>query len=159
MSDFRQFRAWHKALRIMLYPPSIFDSMTGCRDSNGEHRQIELEHEDWTTGEKTKKMHNLEANMTWDGRWYIQGKYQDVIWMQSLGLKTENNVADIYEGDILKYKDKIGIVRYEPDYGGYILEFKWSKDQHHQLLGCDLACRAEKLGNIHENPDLLDNLF
>ena len=155
ISKFRKFRAWHKELKAMLYPPNGFDSMLDCRDSSGNHRSIEIESEDWSTGVKTKAEHRLGAHVTWDGRWYVAGKYQDVIWMQYIGLKTQDDIAEIFEGDILKYKDKIGEVRYEPDYGGYILEFAWSKHQHHQLLGCDVACRSEKLGNIYQNPELL----
>jgi hypothetical protein len=56
---------------------------------------------------------------------------------------------------VLKHKDRVGVVRYEPDYGGYILEFEWSKNQHHELLNCDVAFESEHLGNIYQNPELL----
>lgn len=152
MKNFRQYRAWHKKLNKMLYPPHEFDSMTDCRDSDGNH--VVCSKTDMFT-------YNFQAIMTWDGRWYMEGKYQDVIWMQYIGSDTKDS-KEIYEQDILKYngddvrfKGKIGVVRFEPDNGGYILEFEWSKNQHHLMLNCDVAYSSEKLGNIYQNPEFL----
>lgn len=146
MKNFRKYRVWHKELNKMLYPPHEFDSMLDCRDSDGN--RIVYSQTDMFT-------YHFQASMTWDGRWYMGGKYQDVIWMQYIGLKTKDDIAEIYEGDILKYKGRIGTVRFESDYGGYILEFEWSKDQHHERLNCDVAFESEKLGNVYENPELI----
>lgn len=153
--NFRKYRAWHKDLKVMLYPPHMFDSMLDCRDSEGNHRQIEIELEDWSTGEKTKSLYNMGAHVTWDGRWYIAGKFQDVVWLQFTGLKTQRDKDEIFEGDLLKHKDRLGVVRYEPDYGGYILEFEWSKNQHHELLTCDVAFESQHMGNIYQNSSLI----
>lgn len=80
---------------------------------------------------------------------------EHVILMQSTGLKDRNNV-EIFEGDIVKMaKD----VYSEPTYyevvrhrgGAYRLESK----QH----GCELWLRhtdCEVVGNIYENPELLE---
>lgn len=83
--------------------------------------------------------------------------------MQYTGLKDKNG-KDIYEGDKLKIQlpmggfwgnvktEKIGIVRYESDYGGFIVEWEYSKNQHHVLLNCDIAFEGEVIGNIYEAP-------
>lgn len=81
--------------------------------------------------------------------------------MQFTGLHDKNG-KEIYEGDILKpitnylYKfGNYGQIEYEADYGGYICIGEYSKNQHHERLGCDLAFECEIIGNIHQNPDLL----
>jgi hypothetical protein len=117
--------------------------------------KVGLEHEDFLTGAPVKSKHILEANVTWDGRWYVAGKYQDVVWLQFTGLKAEKRKDEIYEGDFLRYKGRVGVVRYEPDYGGYILEFEYSQHQHHELLTCDVAFESEHLGNVYQNPELI----
>lgn len=80
---------------------------------------------------------------------------EDVILMQSTGLKDKNG-KEIFEGDIVKMAKDI---YYEPTYyevvrhrgGAYRLESK----QH----GCELWLRhtdCEVVGNIYENPELLE---
>ena len=67
----------------------------------------------------------------------------------------DKNQKDIYEGDTLKIqlplggfwgnvkKEKIGVVRYESDHGGYIVEWEYSKNQHHVMLDCNIAWDSE----------------
>jgi len=56
--QFRKYRAWHKELKKMLYPPGVFDSMLSCRDSEGEH----------VISTKTDMFtYNLQAIVTWAG--------------------------------------------------------------------------------------------
>lgn len=74
---------------------------------------------------------------------------------------------EIFEGDIMEIllprdsfwgyeeKKKIGVVRYESDYGGFIVEWEWSKNQHHVKLDCDVAFEGKIIGNIYQNKDLL----
>ncbi len=82
----------------------------------------------------------------------------------------DKNKKDICAGDVLKIKlpaggfwgnvsiEKTGVVRYEPDFGGYIVEWEYSKNQHHELLTCDIAFESEILDNVYENKLKL-NLF
>ena len=90
--------------------------------------------------------------------------------LETVGQFTElsdKNNGKIFEGSILKIKlplggfwgdvekQKIGVVRYEPERGSYIVEWEYSKNQHHVILDCDIACESEILGSIHDNPELL----
>ena len=86
----------------------------------------------------------------------IDKKQWDVISFSLFtGLKDENK-DDIYEGDKIRiklandtwggtFKEKIGMVRYESDHGGYIVEWERenSFNQNYERLTCDIACEAE----------------
>jgi len=91
--------------------------------------------------------------------------FEEVILIESTDLKDKNG-KEIYEGDILKeieelspkdYQKRIGVVVYEPNVasfmvlteGGYchLNEGKWNKGRLEY---------TEIIGNIHENPELLE---
>lgn len=51
-------------------------------------------------------------------------------------------------GDIATVK--IGVIRFEKEFGSFIVEWEYSKNQHHITLNCDIAFTSEKVGNIHD---------
>lgn len=89
--------------------------------------------------------------------------------LRYVGLNEKEGYGDaICEGDILKInlpvggfwgnepKEKVGLVRYEEERGGFIVEWEYSKHQHFIELDCDIAYTSTILGNKYNNPQLLE---
>ena len=98
----------------------------------------------------------------------IQIKYQanygvreleNVILMQFTGLQDKNGV-DIYEGDILIYqhmfvdKKSVSEVIWNEKYSGFASYVE--DDERRYILEKELKNQFEVIGNIYENPELLE---
>lgn len=99
-----------------------------------------------------KNNKSMCMNVTTDllGRDYLE-------FMQYTGLKDKNG-KEIYEGDILGgdyYVNNIaGVVKYYDDWGCSFLEYKGGGDE----FLWKAARVAEVIGNIYENPELLERI-
>lgn len=69
---------------------------------------------------------------------------------QFTGLQDKNEV-DIYEGDKILYDGITGIIHFNN--GSYYVNFEYTRSAH--LLG-ELERDIEVIGNIHDNPELLN---
>ena len=88
---------------------------------------------------------------------------QDFYLMQSTGIKDKNGV-EIYEGDILKLHaiflapdDKIGYLEYSPKYG-YSIIFEGNRLYRQEYWASTNKLNYEVIGNIYENPELLEDV-
>nr|DAS43712.1 MAG TPA: YopX protein [Caudoviricetes sp.] len=93
---------------------------------------------------------------------FFKGKFLDfnvpineIVLMQSTGLKDKNS-QEIFEGDILGTKDGLlnGVIEYRSDLG------MWTNSliryNNFERL-CNVATSREIIGNIYENPELLED--
>lgn len=82
----------------------------------------------------------------------------NIVLMQYTGLNDKNG-KEIYEGDILEYEDKGNIT------DDFIEPVEWIDDKHNVGWGtessanvwADVARLSKIIGNIYENPELLEN--
>lgn len=138
MSNRFKFRAWHKEDQKMLVVVGVsygINLETDCADIIG-----------------------IDCAGVTDGRWKFAGADHDpdeVILMQSTGLKDKNGV-EIFEGDVIECFSDTAVVGYSKVRGGY---FPFANDE-----GCGCCSEftassecSEIIGNIHENPELLEN--
>ena len=74
---------------------------------------------------------------------------------QFTGLKDKNG-AEIYEGDVVKVEGDGEIYRVEWIYSGFGLEPRYNSPRYPILGNVKLRKKIEVIGNIHENPELLE---
>lgn len=118
----------------------------------GYHR-TSYKNGDWVYGLVTKlydeRFESLPAEMTdIDGISHIEVNYKTI--GQYTGLLDKNG-KKIFEGDILKYEEEYYLVKF--------LEYRWAAI-YKTCLPDDLDQRTakdfEKVGNIYDNPELLE---
>lgn len=123
-----KFRAWDKELKTML-DVSLIDFKKGVLV--GEH---------WEFGETN----------------FIS--FDEIKLMQSTGL-FDRNIKEIFEGDIVNYKGRKAIIKWHGSYASFIYifvdELKERVSEWHPLYLAYLKC--EVIGNIYENPELLED--
>ena len=83
--------------------------------------------------------------------------FDEIELMQSTGLKDKNG-KEIFEGDILDYKGRKALVRWHGSYASFIYRFvdelQKRKTEWKPLYLAYMKC--EIIGNIYENPELLE---
>lgn len=115
---------------------------------------------------KEQKMDNYIDHISWledelycigDGITYMVSA-EDLVLMQSTGL-VDKNGKEIFEGDILDYKGRKALVRWHGSYASFIYRFvdelqkrntEW-KPLYLAYMKCEI------IGNIYENPELLED--
>ena len=88
---------------------------------------------------------------------YITVSPDEIKLMQSTGL-FDRNIKEIFEGDIVNYKGRKAIIKWHGSYASFIYifvdELKERVSEWHPLYLAYLKC--EVIGNIYENPELLE---
>jgi len=89
---------------------------------------------------------------------YMRGSWEDYIIMQYTGLKDKNG-KEIYEGDVIKYRE------YPNNEKSELCKIEWLDSYEgdgFKMTGFvspayDYPTDIEIIGNIHENPELLEH--
>ena len=63
---------------------------------------------------------------------------------------TDKNGVRIFEGDIIRFEDDIGYVIYTEGYARFLV------DSPNRYISMDYSSEFEVIGNIHDNPELLE---
>ena len=91
----------------------------------------------------------------WHVRILVDPDNERYIIEQSTGLKDKNG-TEIYEGDVIKVERDGIIDRVEWIHGGFGLEPRYNSPFYPRLGNVELREKIEVIGNIHENPELLE---
>lgn len=127
-----KFRAWHKELgRMMLIEIMYFFFF------DNELEELEL---------NDPVMND-----------HISVYPDEIVLMQSTGLKDKNG-KEIFEGDVVDYKGRKAIIKWNGSYASFIYRFvdelnKRSAEWYPLYLA---YLKCEVIGNIYENPELLE---
>ena len=88
------------------------------------------------------------------GDWIVNN---DLNLMQSTGLKDKNG-KEIFEGDVVDYKGREAVIKWHGSYASFIYRFvDGLQERVSKWDPLFLACyHFEVIGNIYENPELLE---
>lgn len=157
----QSFRDWSASERANLYGMNheervaLFEKSTGNEYQETTYRYM---------------LHSLALSpngkpMLLEGGWDYQGEDDTAVVMQHTGLK-DNNGVEIYEGDIVKLSmdnwvsgngemHTLETVSYSTEFAGF-LPFVEPYDYQESVLEVHKNS-IEVIGNIYENPELLEN--
>ena len=82
-------------------------------------------------------------------------KFDDIVLMQSTGLRDKNG-KEIFEGDILEVNDWLEVVSFSEEKAMFVSKgIGFPETSLYDLLDSDIFT-VEIIGNIYENPELLE---
>ena len=94
---------------------------------------------------------------------FMESDFDDIVLMQSIGLKDKNG-KEIFEGDILTDGHTLGVLRNHQTLGFYMVDEKGKENFLSDTVDIEgfeeakefMKNSIEIIGNIYENPELLE---